>query len=193
MSVGRACSVFNLTELHITPRVAVNKELAYFYHHITKARAYNHIDSAAFTKKQRLHQDYEGKTLRQYRKRTINCCCCLSDYERASYRAQKQKISHSSRAMIYRAYRDYTHAARRSVTDLYLYHLYTYMHACPRHICSLLGQNAIYFPRQWFFRGSGLIFGIGKNRPEITADWRGQPWNNSSRPLLWRTGFGKDP
>ena len=35
-SVGSAYSIFSLTELHITPRSAVNKELAYFHHHIIK-------------------------------------------------------------------------------------------------------------------------------------------------------------
>ena len=35
-SVGRACLVTNLTKLHTIPRSAVNKELAYFYHHIKK-------------------------------------------------------------------------------------------------------------------------------------------------------------
>ena len=35
-SVGSAYSIFSLTELHITPLSAVNKELAYFYHHIRK-------------------------------------------------------------------------------------------------------------------------------------------------------------
>ena len=64
----------------------------------------------------------------------------------------------------------YIYAARRSVTNLYLC---TYMHACPRHICSLLGQNTIYSPQQRLFGGSGFDFCVGKSRQEqlCCAEW----------------------
>ena len=58
--------------------------------------------------------------------------------------------------MIYRAYRDYTHAARRSVTDLYLYHLYTYMHAPDTYVHYLDKMpfishgNDFFVGRDWF-------------------------------------------